>query len=170
MSTQQKPLLEKVFPRQANNDYRGSPASFYVLCAFAVLFTGRSLIHYFKNDGGANSIASIITFPGTPDPDTVIYLTFSLWGGQQLVTVAILALVLWRYRTLIPFMLLMVVMEQLLRIGAGMLHPLSADFYDHKPPGAVGNLPLLALAAVMFLLSLKEPSSIGHDGDDATQS
>jgi hypothetical protein len=149
-------ILEKIFPRQANNEYRGSPISFYVLCAFAVLFTGRSLIHYFKHDGGANSIASIVTFPGTPDPDTVIYLIFSMWGGQQLITVSILALVLWRYRTLIPFMFLMIIAEQLLRMGAGALHPLTPDFYEHRPPGGVGNLPLLAIAVVMFLLSLRE--------------
>ena len=150
-------FIAQLFPRQANNDYKGSPIAFYVLCAFAALFTGRSLIHYFKEDGGANSIASIITFPGNPDPDTVIYMLFSLWGGQQIITVLILWLVLWRYRTLIPFMLLMIVLEQLLRLGAGTLHPLSPDFYEHRPPGAVGNLPLLAIAVVMFFFSLREP-------------
>jgi hypothetical protein len=149
-------ILEKIFPRQANNEYRGSPISFYVLCAFAVMFTGRSLIHYFKNDGGANSIASIVTFPGTPDPDSVIYLIFSLWGGQQLITVFILGLVLWRYRSLIPFMFLMIIAEQLLRMGAGALHPLTADFYEHRPPGGILNLPMLTLAFVMFFLSLRE--------------
>ena len=80
-------IVEKIIPRQANNDYRGSPLAFYVLCAFAVLFTGRSLIHYFKHDGGANSIASIVTFPGTPDPDTVIYLAFSLWGAGDVLAI-----------------------------------------------------------------------------------
>lgn len=149
-------VLEKIFPSTANNDYRGSRIAFYGLCAFAILFTGRSLIHYFKEDGGANSIASIITFPGTPDPDTVIYLIFSMWGGQQLVTVAILGVVLWRYRSLIPFMFLMIVAEQLLRIGAGLLHPLTPDYYEHRPPGGVANLPLLLIAAVMLVLSLRE--------------
>ena len=148
-------MQDKLFPVQANNDYRGSPISFYVLCAFAVLLSGRSLIHYFKQDGGANSIASIITFPGNPDPDAVIYLLFSLWGGQQIITVLILWLVLWRYRTLIPFMFLMIILELLTRIGAGMLHPLTADFYEHRPPGGVANFPMLALAVAMFYLSMR---------------
>ena len=152
-------IFARLFPSNANNDYRGSRVALYVLGAFAILFTGRSLIHYFKEDGGANSIASIITFPGNPDPDTVIYMLFSMWGGQQLITVLTLWLVLWRYRTLIPFMFLMIIAEQLLRIGAGALHPLTADFYEHRPPGGVLNLPMLALAVVMFCLSLREPGA-----------
>lgn len=156
-------VLQKLLPPTANNDYRGSRIAFFCLCAFGVLFTGRSLIHYFKEDGGANSIASIITFPGTPDPDTVIYLIFSMWGGQQLVTVAILGVVLWRYRSLIPFMFLMIVAEQLLRIGAGLLHPLTPDYFEHRPPGGIANLPLLLIAAVMLVLSLRQaPAKEDH--------
>ena len=31
---------ERIFPREANNDYRGSPISCYVLCALAAMFIG----------------------------------------------------------------------------------------------------------------------------------
>ena len=34
--------------------YRGTAASFWVLVAMTVLATGRSLVHIFANDGGAN--------------------------------------------------------------------------------------------------------------------
>jgi hypothetical protein len=76
--------------------------------------------------------------------------------GQELINVFILGLVLWRYRSLIPFMFLMIIAEQLLRMGAGALHPLNADFYEHRPPGGILNLPMLTLAFVMFFLSLRE--------------
>ena len=149
-------ILTRVFPVNANNDYRGSPIAFWVLCLFGGLFTFRSLIHYFKADGGANSIASIVTFPGTPDPDAVIYLVFSLWGGVQILLTLFVFLVLWRYRTLIPLMFLVIAADMLLRIGASTLHPLTPDFYEHRPPGGVMNVPLLVLAFTMFFLSLRE--------------
>ena len=147
-------IIERLFPPSANNNYPGSPIAKWALIALTTLFTGRSLIHYFKEDGGANSIASIISFPGTPNPDTVIYLLFSLWGGQQLIAAFVMAVVLFRYRALIPLMFLLIVFEQLSRIGAGLLHPLTADYYQHTPPGALMNLPLLLLAMVMLFLSL----------------
>lgn len=148
--------MNRIFPANANNDYRGSPIAFYGLCLFAAMFTFRSLVHYFKEDGGANSIASIITFPGSPDPDHIIYLVFSLWGSQQIVTLCILLLVLVRYRTLIPFMLLMLVLEQVLRIGAGVLHPLTPEYYERTPPGVRANLPLLLIAMTLLALSLRD--------------
>lgn len=150
-------MLSNLFPKTANNDYQGSVIAKWALVAFSLLFTGRSLIHYFKDDGGANSIASIVTFPGNPDPDQVIYLIFSLWGAQQLVTVFVMWIVLWRYRTLIPLMFLAIVLEQLTRIGSGLMKGLSPEYYLHAPPGAAANLPLLAIALIMLFLSLKQP-------------
>lgn len=149
-------MFNRLFPTTANNEYHGSAIAKWVLGAFVLLFTGRSLIHYFKDDGGANSIASLVTFEGSPDPDQVIYLMFSLWGAQQLLTVFLMAVVLWRYRSLIPLMFLVVVLEQGLRIGAGLMTPLTADYYEHVPPGSSANLPLLILAVVMLALSLRD--------------
>ena len=40
----------------------------------------RSLVHFLKDDSGVHSIATIITFPGTPDPNNVIYMYSALWG------------------------------------------------------------------------------------------
>jgi len=67
-------MFERILPPVANNEYRGSPLAFYGLCLFTAVFAFRSLVHFLKDDGGINSIASIITFPGTPDPDQVIHL------------------------------------------------------------------------------------------------
>jgi hypothetical protein len=64
----------------------------------------RSLAHIFLPDGGANSIATIIRFAGSPDPNAVIYFVFSLWGLSQLLMGVFYILVLAKYRNLIPLM------------------------------------------------------------------
>lgn len=149
-------VFEKLIPRQANNDYRGSPIAFYTAFLFMAIFTFRSLVHFFKDDSGVNSIASIIIFPGDPDPNNVIYMFSALWGSQQLITLLIYGLILWRYRNLIPLMYVLIVLECILRLFVGVLHPLTPDFYAHTPPGKVGNLPMLLVAALMLVLSLRE--------------
>ena len=42
--------IERLLPREANNDYRGSPIALYAFCLLAVVMSGRSLIHLLKAD------------------------------------------------------------------------------------------------------------------------
>ena len=149
-------VFEKLIPRQANNDYRGSPIAFYTAFLFMAVFSFRSLVHFFKGDSGVNSIASIMVFPGDPDPNNVIYMFSSLWGSQQLITLLIYGLILWRYRNLLPLMYLLIVLEVIFRFCVGGMHTLTPEFYAHTPPGKLGNLPMLVIAAAMLVLSLRE--------------
>lgn len=149
-------MIDRIFPKEANNDYRGSPLAFYGLCLMTAVFTFRSFVHFLKDDAGINSIASIITFPGTPDPDRVIYLFASLWGGQQVITVLILVTVLVRYRNLIPFMALILMLEQITRVVAGVQHGLDPTYYEHQPPGARGTFIFFGATVLIFVLSLRE--------------
>ncbi|MFP8873016.1 MAG: hypothetical protein VCB42_00470 [Myxococcota bacterium] len=153
------PAFETLFPRQANNDYRGSRVAWVGAFAFMAIFTFRSLVHFLKGDSGVNSIASIIIFPGNPDPNNVIYMFSSAWGTQQLITLLIYGVILWRYRNLLPLMYALIVLECILRFFVGVLHPLTADFYAHTPPGKLANLPMLLVAGLMLVLSLRERGS-----------
>lgn len=150
-------LLEKLVPAQANNDYRGSPVALWTFCLLAAVIAGRSLIHFLKADSGVNSIATIVLFSGDPDPNRVIYLFSSLWGTQQVIMAMIYAVVLLRYRNLVPLMYLLLGVEVVFRMIAGTLHPLTEEYYLRPPPGKIGNLPLLGLSVVMLFLSLRTP-------------
>jgi hypothetical protein len=150
-------LIEKVFPKQANNNYQGSVIAQYGFYLLMAIYTFRGFMHFLADDGGINSIASIIIFPfmeGAPDPNNVIYLFASLWGSAQLVTLFIFYICIWRYRNLLPLLWLTVVIEVPMRMLAGTMHPLDSNFYQHVPPGATSNLPLLAVAIIMLVLSL----------------
>ena len=154
-------LIEKVFPKQANNNYQGSVIAQYGFYLLMAIYTFRGFMHFLADDGGINSIASIIIFPfmeGAPDPNNVIYLFASLWGSAQLVTLFIFYICIWRYRNLLPLLWLTVVIEVPMRMISGTLHPLDSTFYEHVPPGATGSLPLLAVAIIMLVLSLRHKS------------
>ncbi|MBK7450050.1 MAG: hypothetical protein IPJ47_11720 [Anaerolineales bacterium] len=56
-----------------------------------------------------------------------------------------------RYRSLIPFMWLMLALEVLLRELVGAMKPVT---FAHTPPGAIGNQLILPLAVVMLVWSL----------------
>ena len=147
-------FIEKLLPREANNDYRGSPIALYTFVVLALVMAGRSLIHFFKDDSGVNSIATIVTFPGDPDPNQVIYMFSALWGSQQALMVLLYVVVLFRYRNLLPLMYVVLFLEFSFRLIVGSLHPLSTDHVLRTPPGAYINVPGLLISATLLALSL----------------
>ena len=76
-------IFNRLLPDVADNQYLGSKIAFYGLIALLIPLTFRSLVHFLKEDSGVNSIATILTFAGSPDPNTVIYMFSSQWGGGR---------------------------------------------------------------------------------------
>jgi hypothetical protein len=148
-------VLDKLLPREASNDYQGSPIALYGFWLLMAPFTFRSLVHFLKDDGGVNSIATIVLFSGTPDPNQAVYMFSSLWGSQQLVMVLLYLVVLLRYRNLLPLMYALVLAESLFRMVVGAIHPLTEGYFRSTPPGRPGGIAIMVLAAVMLILSLR---------------
>jgi hypothetical protein len=80
-----------------------------------------------------------------------IIFACALWGSSQLLFALIQLLVVIRYRSLVPFMWLMLALEILLRELVGKMKPVT---FAHTPPGEIGNQLLLPLAVLMLVLSL----------------
>ena len=160
--------VERLLPREANNDYRGSPIALYTFCVLTAVMLGRSLIHFFKGDSGVNSIATFVTFSGDPDPNRIIYMFSALWGTQQLITVFVFVVVLLRYRNLLPLMYVLLILEVCFRMIVGVLHPAGEEYYLRTPPGKLANLPLLLVSGLMLYLSLRQAlPQLDASGDEA---
>jgi len=146
--------MDQLLPR-IEKDYKGPKAPYYFLVLIAVISTGRSLIHIFSPDGGANSIAGIAV---DVEGGANLIAMFAQWGASQLILALFYWLSILRYRFLTPFMLAIILLEQLLRLGVGQIKPLVVT---SPPPGAVGSFILipLTLAALVFSLKSKSRSS-----------
>lgn len=148
--------MEAIVPRQATNDYHGSPIARWVLVALTVVAIGRSLVHIFAPDGGAQSIATIPLNEFTPNGAATVILIFAYWGVSQLLAGIISALVLWRYKNLIPLMYLLLLVEYLMRLFLSLLKPIEIA---GMAPGGVGNYVMVLLTVVMLYLSLRNSST-----------
>jgi hypothetical protein len=156
-------LWETLLPAKADNTIRGLKLPVYFFALITIGSLTRSLIHLLAPDGGAGSIASMDLSAGAEG----IIFAFGLWGSSQLLFALVQLLVLLRYRSLIPFMYLMLILETLLRQLVGAMKP--AAFAD-VPPGGYLNQVMLPLAILMLLLSLwsarKQPNvetRVSHD-------
>ena len=137
-----------MLPAQIDNTIRGSRIPFYILALYAVVSLIRSCIHLLAPDGGAGSIAGM-DLPAA-GADGIVF-AFALWGSSQLLCAIMQLLVVFRYRSFVPFMYLMLMLEVLLRELVGKTKPVT---FAHTPPGAIGNQLILPLAALMLGLSL----------------
>ena len=146
-------MLEKMFPKQLNNDYAGSLIARWVFVLLTAVTLVRSLIHMFSPDGGAQSIATIPLDSFTSDGAAAVVLIFSQWGLSQFLIGIMDLVVLWRYQALIPFMYLLIIIEYTMRIIIGFLKPIETA---GTAPGAIGNFIIVPFAVIMLFLSLRK--------------
>jgi hypothetical protein len=143
-----KHIFATLLPASADNTIRGMKLPVYVFAVIAMVSTIRSLIHLLAPDGGAGSIAGMdLSVAGAQG----IIFSFALWGSAQLIYALIQLVVVFRYRSLVPFMYVLLILETLLRELVGHMKPVH---FAHTPPGAIGNYVILPLAALMLALSL----------------
>ena len=109
-------MLEMLFPKQANNDYLGYKLVFYFFVPFLLLMTWRSVIHMSFEEFGLHEIANVKVLTGNPDPMPLIYGFFSVWGLIQLIFCALSWVILLRYRSLTPLIILCFLIEWAMRI------------------------------------------------------
>ena len=150
-------LLKKIFPDDPTS-YNGSNLAFYGLILFTGLLIWRSSIHFLFWEFGLKDIANIKTLVGTPDPMTLIYLFFSLWGLEQVIRTFLTILVLFKYKGLIPLMLLINIFEW----GMRGIYPftdyfpsISLEYTNGMTPGIEGLPYILFFLVTIFILSLK---------------
>ena len=146
-------MIEKLFPKNLDNQYSGLAIAKWVFVAMTILTIARSLAHIFLPDGGAQSIATIALNEFPAEASAVIIGIFSYWGWSQLLFGLFFVIVLWRYQSLIPLMWLFIFTEW---VGRYLLE----TFY--KPietvgtaPGKVGNMIFPIISFVMLILALQ---------------
>lgn len=145
-----KNMIIKIFPKNINNDYKGYGIAVYVFVIYSLISIVRSCIHFFLPDGGAGSIAHIDLSQGGKN----IIFVFALWGSSQLILSLVQLLVSIRYKSLLPFMYILLFLEYCFRVLLGVMKPLVFEANAGTPPGGYLDKVMIPLALIMLILSL----------------
>lgn len=145
-------LVSRLLPSPITNTFTGSSIALYAFWVITVTTIIRSLIHIFAPDGGAQSIATIpLEFYPTAAASAVVFV-FALWGLSQLLMGVVYAVVVWRYRSLIPAMYVLLFVEYFGRLLLGWLKPIETT---GTAPGGWANYILVPLLLVLYVLSVR---------------
>jgi hypothetical protein len=139
------PLL----PDSTNDRYAGSKLAAYFLTFVGLTTLGPGLIHTFLPDGGAGVIAGMdLSVNGA-----AIVGVFAWAGATQIVWGITLLGASLRYRSLVPPLLALLLLER--SLIALNLWGWKAPAGDHRPPEAYATLVTLPLLVAALVLSLR---------------
>jgi hypothetical protein len=144
-------LIEQLLPQRVDNTYRGYKLALWLFALVVLMKVAMSLNSIFNGYMVASSADGIPldTFP-TAATQTVVAL-FAIWGLAHLMICLLCILVLARYRSMVPLMLALLLLEHLSRRVILQVIPIVRT---GTPPGLFVNLTLLALMIVGLALSL----------------
>jgi len=140
----------RLLPPSTNAAYSGALLSAYFLTLFSVLTIVPGCIHSFVPDGGAGTIAGL----DLSQNGRVIIALFA-WAGATQIAFGLACLVVsLRYRSLVPLMLALAVVERSLHaLDAWVTKGAGAP---HHPPEHYAVLVGLPLLLVALALSLRD--------------
>jgi len=147
-----KTALSKLFPHQITNEFSGLRIALWGFYLLTAITLWRSQHHIFSSDGGAQSIATIPLEKYSDAAASTIIGMFAFWGLSQLIVGLIYLIAAIRYRSMIPMLYLLSVLEYLRR--ATYIPAYKSIETAGTAPGAVGNLPLIIFSFTMLVLSL----------------
>jgi hypothetical protein len=153
-------MLDRLFPGQFDNSFRGYRGAFWLLGLFIALKLAMSLNAIFNTVYVATGPDGLPLASYGPAASRTVLMLFALNALGQLVLALIALLALIRYRTMIPLLFLILLGEQIARrfIVSGYEIARTAS----GGSGAAINYGIVALLALGLLLSL-----LGRQGEKA---
>ena len=147
-------MFSMLFPKSADNDFLGYKSVFYIFIPFLLLMTWRSIIHMSFEEFGLHGIANVKVLTGNPDPMPLIYAFFSVWGLIQLIFCAFAWVVIIRYRSLSPLIILAFLIEWSVRVFTSSAVVNNPIYSDGITPGMVYAPYMTLFLLILFIFSL----------------
>jgi hypothetical protein len=144
-------MLNRIFPKQLDNQYRGNKIAIWLFALLIVVNTGISCVAIFKPDGGAQSADGIPLDTYAPAAAQAVIGVVAFLGLANLLLYIVFVVVLIRYRAMIPFMYLLIVLNWLAHKGIGMMKPIVRA---GASPGQYVTWSLFALSLIGLILSV----------------
>jgi len=144
-------MFARLFPRQFDNGYRGHWLGLILFGLLLVLDAAigtNSILNTYSVATGADGIP-LDSF--SPSAAREVMLEFALLGMWRLLLVLLGLVALIRYRAMIPFLFLLLLVQQLAGRVVHALHPTGGDF---TAKGTIVVWVMLGVIAAGFVLSL----------------
>lgn len=146
-------MLNRLLPAEADNDYRGYKVALWIFALVVLWKAAIALAVIFNGHDAAVRADGIPLDTFSPAGAQAFMAVDAAWGLGSFMLCAIGAIVLLRYRSLVPLMFTVLLFEHVLRRVIFYAMPIPRV---GTPPGIAINITLLALLVIGLAFSLKE--------------
>ena len=143
-------LVNRIFPPHFNNDYRGHKLALWIFAVIVFMRLGMSLTTIFNGRKTAISADGIPLDTFAPAGAQTVVSIFALLGLATFVICSLCIVVLVRYRSMIPLMFGLLLLQYL---GGRLILRFLPFVRTGTPPGFYVNLVLLVLMIIGLALS-----------------
>ncbi len=150
-------MIDQLLPERIDNTYRGHRIALWLFALLLFMKVAMSVNSIFNAYSVATSADGIPLDTYTPAAARTIVSLFALLGLSHLVICMLCILVLIRYRSVIPFMFSLLLLEHLSRKLILHFMPI---IRTGTPPGFYVNLVLLAVMLAGLALSLRSRGNL----------
>ena len=150
-------MLSRILPRQVDNTYRGHRLGLRLFGLLVSIKVAMSLSCIFKGYSIASSADGIPLDTFTAGAAQTVVSLSAIWGLSHLIVALLCAVVLSRYRSMIPFMFALLVLEQLSRRLILQFLPIVRS---RTPAGFHVNLALVTVVAEAHHQRASRPSQV----------
>ena len=150
-------MFNQLLPQRVDNTYRGHKLALWLFGLLLLMKIAMSLNSIFNGYSVASSADGIPLDTFTPAAARTVVSLFALLGLSSFVICLLCILVLARYRSMIPLMFALLLLEYLSRKLILQFLPIVRT---GTPPGFYVNLVLLALMIVGLALSLRSEGTL----------
>ena len=145
-------MLDQLFPDRVDNTYRGYRVALWLFALVVSVKAIQSLASIFNGYSVATSADGIPVDTFTSAGARTIISLFAALGLSQFMICLLCALVLIRYRSMVPIMFALVLLHQL---GGRLIARFLPIVRSGTPPGFYVNLALITVMIVGLALSLR---------------
>lgn len=145
-------MIDQLLPRPIDNTYRGHRLALWLFALLLFMRVTMSVNSIFNASDVASSADGIPLHTYTPAAARTIVSLFALLGLSHLMISLVGIVALVRYRSMVPFMFALLLLEQLSR---RLILRFSPIIRTGTPPGFYVNLVLLAVMLLGLALSLR---------------
>jgi hypothetical protein len=137
-----------LFPSKLNLKSFYVQLSLGLILVFTLVGVGRSLLHIFLPDGGAQLIATIPLESFSDEAEAVIIGMFALWGLSQLLSSLVYIYIMTKRKEWLPFAWFLLLIEYASRWLIGQFKPFETV---QTAPGVIGNYVFIGLSIGMLI-------------------
>ncbi len=146
-------MLKRLLPSVADFTYTGSRVSLWLLGLVLFMKLGIALGAIFNGHYAASVADGIPIDSYTPEATQAFLSLFASLGLSQFMLGLLGALLLFRYRPLVPLFLLVLLIEYLARKGISAYLPIARS--GNAPGGAI-NWAIFGVMLLAFVLSMRQ--------------